>query len=187
MPGSEKDVFHTELYATLAKDLWKTPEAFAFLNSSAALANDTSLARLPNPEPITLDEARYVVLTDRPALIALVPRSITSRVDSMSDPLPPLDNHTSYTSGLDDWRSVSGVGGNRNTLIDPEQLIVHDPSRFIREVDELQSFFEYMVPGFSQSEVSSNEYEAAAITDETVEQAMARANACSLLRHTSFC
>jgi len=204
-PSSEKDTLYTELYATLAKDLWKAPEALSFLTRSCAALSSTggggggstttAAPNPPNTEPISIDEARHVLLTDRPALIALVPRSITSTVDSMSDPLPPTDNLPSYTV------LSRRVAQQRNTAISlndddeddeegaaaaPEDLIATNPRQFITELDELQRFFEYIIPGVAQpvgggggGEGGYNQDGGDAprdISDEIVEQAMVRAS-----------
>ena len=59
---------------------------------------------MPNPpkmnQPITLNEARHVLLSGVPQLIALIPREYTSMQTSSSDPLPPTTSIQSYTSEI---------------------------------------------------------------------------------------
>lgn len=94
---SERDQLECELYVHNAKDLWNTPEAISFL-VEVVEATDTPL---PDPgskegESVSLDEARYVVLSGIPSLLNLIPRRFTTMPSSSSDPLPPPDNLPSY-------------------------------------------------------------------------------------------
>jgi len=90
---------HTELYATRAKDLWNTPEATAVLNEVAYTAKPSRMRAEIDIRTITVNEARHTMLTDKPELIALIPRSLTGRLTSSSDPLPPDDSVLSYDTG----------------------------------------------------------------------------------------
>jgi hypothetical protein len=93
-PRTESERLHSELYATRAKDLWGTPECSSLLMETAsAIPPDTQPAPLPSNDEITESVARHVLLSDTPALIALLPRSFTARVQSSSDPLPPADSY----------------------------------------------------------------------------------------------
>ena len=94
-PQSQRDKFDCEVYVHNAKDLWNTPEAISLLVEVAESVELMSVG-ISNNEPITLDEARHVLLSGVPSLINLVPRQFTSMPTSSSDPLPPPDNLPSY-------------------------------------------------------------------------------------------
>ncbi|CAD0108636.1 unnamed protein product [Aureobasidium uvarum] len=96
-PRTDSEKLHSEVYATRAKDLWNTPEASELLvEVSSAVSSE-----VPDPpvvdRDITLDEGRHILMSDTPTLIALLPRSITAKVTSSSDPLPPQTNISTYT------------------------------------------------------------------------------------------
>lgn len=94
--GSTKEKLYAELYATRAKDLWNTPEhTELLLEIASAVPAETPSAPTDSSE-ITPNIARHVLLSDTPALIALVPREYTSQLESSSDPLPPFDSIVSY-------------------------------------------------------------------------------------------
>lgn len=95
-PRTDWESLHCELYSTRAKDIWNLPESTDLLvELAAAISADVSTAPLRDDE-IVRNEARHVLLTDVPAFIALLPKSLSSQVGSMSDPLPPLDDLRSY-------------------------------------------------------------------------------------------
>lgn len=94
---TEKEKLHSELYATRAKDLWNTPETSALLvEVASAVPSETPSAEVDDSD-IATNEARHVLLSDTPSLIALIPRKFTAQILSSSDPLPPVDNNPSYT------------------------------------------------------------------------------------------
>ena len=100
---TDRDKFECELYVHNAKDLWNTPEAISFLvevvesveAASTREKTQRDTTRLSHG-PITLDEARYVLLSGVPSLINLIPREYTSMPTSSSDPLPPPNDVPSY-------------------------------------------------------------------------------------------
>lgn len=98
--GSEPRTAHeqllSEVYVRGAIDLWKVPEATSLLIEVTGISPQMLPPKAPDPRPITLDEARHVILTDNPALIALLPYAITSLLESSSDPLLPPQNLASY-------------------------------------------------------------------------------------------
>lgn len=153
---TDKDTLRSEIYATLAQDIWKVPDAKAFLVETVGTAPKASSGlEAHDATPITLSEARYVLLTERPQLIGLLPRELTSRVDSMSDPLRPEDSIDEYGIPFADAR---GAGGSS-----PRTLLVEDPDAFIQEMFSLQTFLESVVPDFAN------------LTDETVDVALQQA------------
>ena len=96
-PRTERETLESACYVHRAKDLWNTPEATSFLVEVV----DTTKPS-PNPplsdEPITLNEARHILLSGIPHLIALIPRSYTTMPSTSSDILPPADSIQSYNA-----------------------------------------------------------------------------------------
>ncbi|KAI7039770.1 DUF654-domain-containing protein, partial [Hortaea werneckii] len=70
-PRTEKEKLYTELYATRAKDLWNTPENCALLTETASALPPELPPADPDTTPISTPEARHVLLSDSPPLIAL--------------------------------------------------------------------------------------------------------------------
>jgi hypothetical protein len=137
-PRTDSEKLHSETYATRAKDLWNTPEASELLvEVSSAVSSE-----VPDPpvvdRDITLDEGRHILMSDTPTLIALLPRSITAKVTSSSDPLPPPTNIASYTPTSSHQRTApqqpASLGGAAESL---------------RELQGLYRFFSDLFPGFN--------------------------------------
>ncbi|KAI9848184.1 MAG: hypothetical protein M1837_000858 [Sclerophora amabilis] len=124
----------SELYCTSAKDLWSTPEATSLLMEIANIP--TSPLPVPStqdnsPSTIPLSLARHVLLTESQPLIALLPRSLTSRSTSSTDPVPPDDDLPSYNAAPAQ-SSVTSTSGNTAALSSAER----------QEVLDLQAFFQ---------------------------------------------
>jgi hypothetical protein len=137
-PRTDSEKLHSETYATRAKDLWNTPEASELLvEVSSAVSSE-----VPDPpvvdRDITLDEGRHILMSDTPTLIALLPRSITAKVTSSSDPLPPSENLASYTPTSSHQRTAvhqpASLGGAAESL---------------REIQGLYRFFSDLFPWFN--------------------------------------
>jgi len=94
---SERDKFDCEVYVHNAKDLWNTPEAISFL-VEVAESTDATSGETASRNPVTLDEARHILLSGVPSLVNLIPREFTTMSTSSSDPLPPFDNLPSYSA-----------------------------------------------------------------------------------------
>jgi len=142
-PRTEKEKLHSELYASRAKDVWNTPENTAFLiEIAAALPPDTPSAPL-NKDEITSNEARHVLLSDTPALIALLPRHFTARLTSASDPLSPDEDLASYTT----TRSRTSDSGPRQ----PNGGL-SDAAESLRELQGLHGWFANLFPWFRPTE-----------------------------------
>lgn len=93
-PRTDKEKLQTEMYATRAKDVWSSPETSAFLmETTAALPEGVEPAKIDVDNEISENEARHVLLSDTPALIGIIPRHFTERLQSSSDPLPPSDTY----------------------------------------------------------------------------------------------
>jgi hypothetical protein len=141
-PRTDSEKLHSEVYATRAKDLWNTPEASELLvEVSSAVSSEV-------PEPpvvdrdITLDEGRHILMSDTPTLIALLPRSITAKVTSSSDPLPPTSNLSTYTP-------TSATSHQRTTQ--PPTGALGGAAESLRELQGLYRFFSELFPWFNPS------------------------------------
>lgn len=153
-PQTEKETMYTELYATRAKDLWSTPETSAlFVEIASALPPDTVPATSITTA-ITQSEARHVLLSDTPALIALLPRHFTTRLTSSSDPLPPDNTEPSYLAD----RASRNRGANGSRV--PETA-----ADSLRELHGLYGFFANLFPWFDGAGA-----EAQRPSDEEVER-----------------
>ncbi|KAK5110139.1 hypothetical protein LTR62_006273 [Meristemomyces frigidus] len=96
--ASDKDELYTILFATRAKDLWNTPEITALLVEVASAVQADVAPTQPNDGDITEAESRHVVLSDVQPALQLLPKSHRERLTISSDPLPPSDNLSSYTT-----------------------------------------------------------------------------------------
>lgn len=96
---NEREAFECEVYVTRAKDIWNTPEATSFLVDVVKNVG-YAIGKPPQPEEITLDEARHILLSGVPPLIGLLPRKYTTMRTRASDPLPPPDDLPSYGSAV---------------------------------------------------------------------------------------
>jgi hypothetical protein len=143
-PRTEKEKFYSELYATRAKDLWNSPEMSALLiEVASAVQPDTPQASINRGE-ISQDEARHVLLSDVPALIALVPRHWTAKLDSSSDPLPPNDSINSYSSAI--------PTASRDTSHGTGRVSTTQMRHYATEIRNLHRFFEQLFPWYNQQD-----------------------------------
>lgn len=163
--STDRDKFECELYVHNAKDLWNTPETIAFLVEvveSAEVAPTRRKARgdtVPlSHGPITLDEARHVLLSGVPSLINLIPREYTTMPTSSSDPLPAPDNVPSYDPAPPThpqgaaYQSPFEAAGGFDTPPEegtPNPRSPEDNQRGVGEAQELQGlqgFFRRFIP-----------------------------------------
>ena len=98
-PRSKRETFDSEVYVTRAKDLWNTPEAISFL-VEVVESVDSAPGGAVNSIDLSLNEARHIILSDIPTLIAFLPRTSFSGNTIASDPLPPPDSLPSYTTSI---------------------------------------------------------------------------------------
>ena len=147
-PPSDVETLHSEYYVTGALDLWKSPDAIPLLK---AAAEDVIIK--PNLDftqsgyldrYATLSEARHILLTEKPALISLIPQALTSQMDSTFDPLPPPNSISSYgplgASIVDLINPTEGEGS-------PVELLQNAPRSFVREINQLQNLINILLPG----------------------------------------
>ncbi|KAI4719398.1 DUF654-domain-containing protein [Aureobasidium sp. EXF-10727] len=138
-PRTDSERLHSEVYATRAKDLWNTPEASELLvEVSSAVSSE-----VPDPpvvdRDITLDEGRHILMSDTPALIALLPRSITAKVTSASDPLPPPTSISTYTPH----------SAMSQRAAQPSSGALGGAAESLRELQGLYRFFSDLFPWFN--------------------------------------
>ena len=166
-PSTDRDKFECELYVHNAKDLWNTSEATSFLVEvveSADVASSRGKASKDTPlshGPITLDEARHVLLSGVPSLINLIPREYTNMPTSSSDPLPPPDNVPSYDPAppITPRATVYEPPFEAADVFDPEEDTPNPQSpeetqRRVGEAQELvglQGFFRRFIPWINSS------------------------------------
>ena len=137
-PRTDYEKLHTELYAQRAKDIWASPEASnTLVEVASAIPSEMPDAPLLD-YPISFSEGRHVLLTDKPELIALLPRSISGRIASASDPLPPDDHVPSYTPRAQQGRSDMPRRGPQ----------LGTQAENLRELQTLYRFFSEMFPWF---------------------------------------
>ncbi|KAK7511127.1 Nulp1-pending protein-like protein [Phyllosticta citriasiana] len=156
-PRSPYEHLLTELYVIRAKDLWNTAEAKSLLVEVAS-AVYTSPPKEFADLPITRDVARHTILTENPALISAVPRTLTAQVQSTSDPLPPEDTLPSYDS--------TPTTGRRIPAYEPQQL----EAELREEHSNLRAFFESLVPWFRGPEQGGERLEPDLQNQEVVDR-----------------
>jgi hypothetical protein len=133
-PRTDREKLHSELYATRAKDIWNTPEASALLlEVASALPPETPSAAVDD-SAISMSEARHVLLSDTPALIALIPRAFTAKLDSSSDPLPPTNSYASSTPGRSAEMSLQAIDLELSSLV--QFLSSNFPNRDLEALSE---------------------------------------------------
>ncbi|KAJ4357627.1 uncharacterized protein N0V89_002203 [Didymosphaeria variabile] len=100
-PNSDHQELLTQIYVPHAKDLWNTTEGTSLL-VEVCYSIDESLGAGEDPywlAPINeTDLARHVILSDSPPLLALLDPAIKNKYTSTSDPLPPDDSISSYST-----------------------------------------------------------------------------------------
>ena len=146
-PRTEREKLESESYVTRAKDIWNTPENITLLVEVAESLDATSSGAV-NDTPITLNEARHVLLSDTPALIAVLPRSFTTMKISSFDPLPPPDDLPSYNS-----TSFEDIHEPPSPTTEPleRETTLPQPSEETQEIRGLQSFFARIIPWLGSS------------------------------------
>ncbi|CAF9910854.1 MAG: hypothetical protein GOMPHAMPRED_007208 [Gomphillus americanus] len=168
-PRTPREEFHTKCYCLQAKDIWNTPEALAFFKSvvESALQADPLPAPTDTDEKnLTTPECRVAVLSETPALMALLPQDSSNWQTSASDPLPPAYELRSYNindpestreewqeeedrrreaAGLPSWLStilgslgLRATGADEAALVDATDWPNVDIAEIVRQADQLQ-------------------------------------------------
>lgn len=148
-PETPRDKLETEAYVTRGKDLWNTPEAISLLVEVVESAGDAEEVCIGH-NMISMNEARHVLLSEIPSLIALLPREYTTAPSSSYDVLPPEpeDSITSYIASAqpdfdyddDDEDEPHPRRDRRAGTSDNQQ------TDEVQELRGLQNFFSRLVP-----------------------------------------
>ena len=166
-PRTQREKLLCEAYVARAKDLWNTPEGVSLLvevtESVRAIEDSPTI-----DYPVSLNEARHIMLSDTPHLISLVPHEYTTSRSSASDPLPPIDNLPSYNLGdstaqPDEWDDEEGSNTTRGTGAPTQQ------AEEAEEYSGLQAYFSRLIPWFSRTGTLSAEANADQPTPEASE------------------
>jgi hypothetical protein len=120
-PNGDYQELLCQLYVPKAKDLWNTTEGtsllveicYSFDEDLGAGEDPYWLAQIPET-----DLARHVILSDDRNLMALLDNRVKSKYTSVSDPLPPDDNITSYDTSA----HATGSGHQRSAARRDELL-----------------------------------------------------------------
>ena len=163
-PRTDREKLHAELYAVRAKDLWNTPEICEFLVETASALPPEMPSAEPDTADITLNEARHVLLSETPALIAFVPREYTAQLTSTSDPLPPPTSIASYeTTSQPQFGSMPRAAGASST------------ANNFRELQGLYRFFSDLFPWFNAPGANTDGAGGAQPTTEDIDRRLAEA------------
>lgn len=133
-PRSKREKLDCEIYVHGSKDLWNTPEIIALLVETAESVHHYTLPP-KDQRPVTLDEARHVVLNGTPSLIGLLPGEFTQMSTTWADPFPPPDNISSYT--VTRWPEVSHSYRDPFDDFDDVDELSDLPNLQIREAAEI--------------------------------------------------
>ena len=161
---TQREKLQCEAYVARAKDLWNTPEGVSLLvevTESVRVIEDSPAIDYP----VSLNEARHIMLSDTPHLISLIPHEYTTSRSSASDPLPPMDNLLSYNLGdstaqPDEWDDEEGSNTAGRTGAPTQQ------ANEAEEYNRLQAYFYRLIPWFSRTGTRSAEASADQPTPE---------------------
>ena len=131
-PNDDFQELLCQLYVPKAKDLWNTTEGtgllvevcYAFEEELGAGEDPYWLAQIPET-----DVARHVILSDDRSLLTLLDTRVKSKFTSVSDPLPPDNNLTSY-----DASTAGSSHGHRRSAAVRQELL--------DELEQLRTYFQ---------------------------------------------
>ncbi|KAH0543371.1 hypothetical protein FGG08_002327 [Glutinoglossum americanum] len=125
-PLTVPDRLLSELYVVRSKDIWNTPEATSLLVKAAEKVTEIGSPSPRWDSPITISQARHVLLNDIPALISLLPQHLLDPATSPLDPFPPVDDVSPYTT--------------------PASPTAHQDTEIVRELRNIEAFFLSLCP-----------------------------------------
>ncbi|MCJ1283603.1 hypothetical protein MMC26_002934 [Xylographa opegraphella] len=177
--GSEakgpRDKLECEAYVSRAKDLWNTPEAISLLVEVVESAEAKPYPIIMNNE-IRINEARHVLLSEMPSLIALLPREFTTATSSSYDVLPPEDSVISYntTTGPDSDDGEIDLTASRHA--DTPTRSTNQQVDEVQELHGLEAFFTRFLPwlGASTTRSTSSSNEVQEHTEEEIRELVER-------------
>ena len=153
LPTSDRDRFTAESYVQSARDLWDTPDVLTMLKQ---VANSIPAGEVNgsghSEEPISIDEARHLLLSSKPSLLGLIPQEYSRVTSSASDPLPPpsslqyWEESTSETSHFPGTSHASpfdpeNLGPRQEADAPPTEYTTRENDDEQRELEGLQSWF----------------------------------------------
>ena len=177
--ASDRDRLSTETYVQYAKDLWSTPDCVSLLKEVASgIAKDGVDGSGRSDDPITMNEARHLLLSNKPVLMGLVPRKYSQLASSSSDPLPPADSARYWEEGEEDSSDEEGPAdaAPRDIRNDsaatrasnlPETHAVREANDEQRELAGLQSWFSRFWTGGTASGNDENDTELERVAEES--------------------
>ena len=177
--GSEakapRDKLECEAYVSRAKDLWNTPEAISLLVEVVESADTKPYPIIMNNE-IMLNEARHILLSEIPSLIALLPRKFTTAISSSYDVLPPEDSVVSYDMAASPDSDESDIDVTVNRRGDAPPRSANQEADEVRELRGLEAFFTRIIPwlGSSTNRSASNATEVQEHTEEEIQELVER-------------
>ncbi|MCJ1403480.1 hypothetical protein MMC11_006703 [Xylographa trunciseda] len=170
-----RDKLECEAYVSRAKDLWNTPEAISLLVEVVESVDAKPYPIIMNNE-ITINEARHILLSETPSLIALLPREFTTAPSSSYDVLPPEDSVISYnsTSSPDSDEGEINLAADRGT--DAPRRSTNQQADEVREIRGLEAFFSRIIPwlGTSTSRNVSSATELQEHSEEEIREIVER-------------
>ncbi|MCJ1467754.1 hypothetical protein MMC07_006379 [Pseudocyphellaria aurata] len=163
-PRSKREEFDCEVYVHGSKDLWNTPDVIAFLTETAESGSTSTLPPIDG-RPITLDEARHVLLSGSPLLIGLLPKEFTQMSTTSSDPLPPPDNRESYSivprlesheDGFEDFDDLDDLPDLHNLQLRADETGPEEQEPRLRSIE---SFISRLVNWRGRGETGASQLE----------------------------
>ena len=176
---SDRDRLSTETYVQYAKDLWNTPDCISLLKEVASgIPKEDVDGSGQSDDPISVNEARHLLLSNKPVLMGLVPRKYSQLASSSSDPLPPADSARYWEEGEEDSSDERGPAiavptniRNENPAArannPPETHAIQEANDEQRELAGLQSWFSRFWTGGTTSGNDENDTELERVAGES--------------------
>ena len=180
VPQNAHQKLETEAYVARAKDIWNTPEAISLLVEVVESTEVDPDAQRGADHPISLNEARHVLLSGTPSLISLLPREFTTARSSSYDILPPEDSIFSYHADtvndaidLDDEDQVRS--DTLPALVEGSTQDSDQQADERRELRGLEAFFSRFIPwlGRARPTSGSNNTDLEEQTLEDIQESLA--------------
>ncbi|CAI6338361.1 unnamed protein product [Periconia digitata] len=174
-PNGDHQELLCQLYVPHAKDLWNTTEGTTLL-VEVCYSMEEELGAGEHPYWLAdfkeLDIARHVILSDDRALLNLLDSAIKSKYTSTSDPLPPEDNISSYST------AAMGHQASRSGEVNQMQLL--------RELEDLRQYFQNInfqnIPNDDQIADEATFLGALEVAGTSIEQFMQRTQRLQQIR-----
>ena len=174
-PKAPRDMLECETYVCRAKDLWNTPEAISLLVEVVESVTAKPYTIIMNNE-ITTNEARHILLSEMPNLIALLPREFTTASSSSNDVLPPEDSVISYNPNPSADSDEDDIDLATDRRANASGRSVNQQNDEVRELRGLEAFFNRIIPwlGSSTNRSASSTIEPQEHTEEEIQEIVER-------------